>query len=146
MIKKTVALEPIKDFYIESLGRRKTSRARVRLVAQEKQLNLKDNFIVNNKTYLEYFPTLELQTIVLSPLKLTNSQSKFKISAKIIGGGTCGQAEALRLGISKALIKTDDSLRTQLKTAGFLTRDPRMKERKKYGLKKARKGPQWAKR
>lgn len=146
MIKKTAVEEPAKDIYIESLGRRKTSRARVRLVAQEKQLNLKDNFIVNNKTYLEYFPTLELQTIVLSPLKLTNSQSKFKISAKIIGGGTRGQAEALRLGISKALIKTDDSLRTQLKTAGFLTRDPRMKERKKYGLKKARKGPQWAKR
>lgn len=138
--------ETTQEHYIEALGRRKTSRARVRLIPLEKQANLRDVFIVNNKPYLDYFPTLELQTIITSPLKLTNNLSKYKVSAKIIGGGIRGQAEALRLSISKALVKVDNTLRPQLKAASFLTRDPRMKERRKYGLKKARKGPQWAKR
>lgn len=146
MEKTVLEQEKVNEKYIESLGRRKTSRARVRLVLLEKQSNLRDAFIVNNKPYLEYFPTLELQTIITSPLKLTNSLSKFKIFAKVMGGGIRGQAEALRLGISKALTKNDESLRTSLKTSGFLTRDSRMKERRKYGLKKARKSPQWSKR
>lgn len=146
MEKDAAKQEGLKENYIESIGRRKTSRARVRLISLDKQSNLRDVFLVNDKSYLEYFPTLELQTIVTSPLKLTNNILKYKIITKAVGGGIRGQAEALRLGIAKALVKIDPTFKTQLKTNGFLTRDPRMKERRKYGLKKARKGPQWAKR
>lgn len=146
MEKTLIEQDNQKESYIESLGRRKTSRARVRLISLGKQSNLRDVFLVNERPYLEYFPTLELQTVVVSALKLTNNLSKFKVLAKVTGGGIRGQAEALRLGIAKALVKMDDSLRVSLKTANLLTRDPRMKERRKYGLKKARKGPQWAKR
>lgn len=135
-----------KEPYIEALGRRKTARARVRLIHLQKQATLKDVFVVNEKPYIDYFPTAELQAIITSPLKLTSTLSKFKILVKTSGGGVRGQAEALRHGISRALIKFDESLKTSLKPTGFLTRDPRMKERKKYGLKKARRAPQWSKR
>lgn len=153
-VKKNIVKKPVvkkekteeKEVYIESVGRRKTSQVRVRLVQLEKQATLRDVFLINKKPYSEYFPTLELQTIIMSPLKLTGSLSKFKVSAKAVGGGVRSQAEALRHGIARALVKFDDSLRTQLKTAKFLTRDPRMKERKKFGLKKARRRPQWSKR
>ena len=121
-------------------GRRKTSVARVRLVPGE------GNVIINGREMAEYFgqPTLEL--IVRQPLELTEMVGKYDVIAKVEGGGISGQACAVRHGISRALCKADPELRAALKKAGFLTRDPRMKERKKYGLKAARRAPQFSKR
>ncbi|MCE7699998.1 MAG: 30S ribosomal protein S9 [Methanobacterium paludis] len=121
-------------------GRRKKSVARVRLVPGE------GNITVNGRTLDNYFGLETLRTIVQQPLVLTGTLNKFDIIANVFGGGTTGQAGALRHGISRALLKADADLRSDLKKAGFLTRDPRMKERKKYGLKKARRAPQFSKR
>jgi len=127
--------------YYEAVGRRKTSTARVRL--HEKG---KGNFKVNDKRLEEYFKLPGLQQISLKPLKTTNYDNVFDISVKVKGGGIHSQAEAISLGIAKSLIKVDKKLRPTLKKEGFLKRDPRMKERKKPGLKRARRGPQWSKR
>lgn len=121
-------------------GRRKTSVARVRIVPGTGEM------LVNNRNADEYFGKKTLGVIIRQPLHLTNSVGKFNVLARVYGGGTTGQAGAVRLGIARALIKADGELRPVLKRAGFLTRDPRMKERKKYGLKKARKAPQFSKR
>ncbi|NLK52456.1 MAG: 30S ribosomal protein S9 [Syntrophomonadaceae bacterium] len=121
-------------------GRRKTSVARVRIVPGTGEI------LVNNRNADEYFGKKTLGVIIRQPLHLTNSVGKFNVLARVYGGGTTGQAGAVRLGIARALIKADGELRPVLKRAGFLTRDPRMKERKKYGLKKARKAPQFSKR
>jgi small subunit ribosomal protein S9 len=121
-------------------GRRKHSIARVRLVPGE------GNVTVNNRELAEYFGKKTLEMIVKQPLNLTDTLAKFDILAKVQGGGTTGQAGAIRLGIARALIKADETLRPVIKRAGFLTRDPRMKERKKYGLKAARRAPQFSKR
>jgi small subunit ribosomal protein S9 len=121
-------------------GRRKKSIARVRLVPGEGKV------IINDRSMEEYFGLETLKVIVRQPLVLTDTSSKFDALCKVVGGGLSGQAGAIRHGISRALLKTDDELRAVLKKAGFLTRDPRMKERKKYGLKKARKAPQFSKR
>jgi len=121
-------------------GRRKKSIARVRLLPGE------GNIIVNGRDISAYFGLETLKTIVKQPLALTGTEGKFDVMANVHGGGTTGQAGALRHGISRALLKADAELRPELKKAGFLTRDPRMKERKKYGLKKARKAPQFSKR
>ena len=122
-------------------GRRKSSVARVRLVPG------KGNIIINKKTLDEYFGGLELlKNEVKRPLQLTGAEGKFDVVATVKGGGTTGQAGALRHGISRALCQADEENRPALKAAGFLTRDPRMKERKKYGLKKARKASQFSKR
>lgn len=127
--------------YFEAVGRRKTSVARVRL------WNKKENgIIVNEKKLHDYFPTLELQSVVKEPLVTMNSEEKFKITVKVSGGGIHSQAEAVRHGISRALIEFNIDFRKRLKKAGFLTRDPRAKERRKFGLKKARKAAQWRKR
>jgi small subunit ribosomal protein S9 len=130
-----------KNRYIEAVGRRKTSSARVRLTK-----STKDTFEVNGKTMKEYFPTAEMQTTVVEALKATNLEGVYAITAKIVGGGIHSQAEALRLGIARALQANDRELRKPLKVEGLLTRDPRAKERRKFGLKKARKSPQWSKR
>ena len=121
-------------------GRRKTSIARVRL------LNGKGNITINGKTLDEYLPSDILKTIVKQPLNVTGTESKFDVIVKVEGGGLSGQAGAVRHGISRALVEASEDNKAALKAAGFLTRDPRMKERKKPGLKKARKAPQFSKR
>lgn len=137
-IKKTLPAEM--SVYIETVGRRKTSVARVRFFAKSD-----GGIVVNDKKLNEYFPTAELRGIAESPLK-TAKMEKYKITARLSGGGIHSQAEALRHGISRALIEFNKELRGELKPLGFLMRDPRMKERRKFGLKKARKAPQWSKR
>ncbi|MBI2052783.1 MAG: 30S ribosomal protein S9 [Candidatus Ryanbacteria bacterium] len=128
------------NVYLEAVGRRKTSVARVRLVAQS------EGITVNGRPYKEYFPTLEMQKIAEDAFRKTRPETRFGVSAKIKGGGIHSQSEALRHGISRALLEFDPEFRKKLKKAGFLKRDPRMKERRKFGLKKARRAPQWAKR
>ena len=121
-------------------GRRKKSVARVRLVPGNGK-------VVINKREIENFFGLEtLRMIVNQPLELTGTKDKFDVLVNVHGGGFTGQAGAIRHGISRALVKADEALKPELKKAGFLTRDPRMKERKKYGLKKARRAPQFSKR
>jgi small subunit ribosomal protein S9 len=121
-------------------GRRKKSIARVRLVPGEGKVT------INKRDQEDYFGLETLRMIVNQPLVLTGTKEKFDVLVNVNGGGFTGQAGAIRHGISRALLKADESLRGELKKAGFLTRDPRMKERKKYGLKKARRAPQFSKR
>ncbi|MCT4618846.1 MAG: 30S ribosomal protein S9 [Marinisporobacter sp.] len=121
-------------------GRRKTSIARVRLVPGEGKIT------INGRDIEEYLDYETLKRDVRMPLVLTETEGKFDVIAKVHGGGFTGQAGALRHGISRALLKAEGELRPILKKAGFLTRDSRMKERKKYGLKKARRAPQFSKR
>ena len=121
-------------------GRRKTSVARVRLVPGE------GNFVVNGRTLPDYFGRKTLELIVKQPLNLTETLDKYDVLIKVAGGGPSGQAGAVRRGISRALLLVDAEYRPSLKKAGFLTRDPREKERRKYGLKKARKASQFSKR
>ena len=121
-------------------GRRKTSVARVRLVPGEGKI------VVNGRELDQYFDYETLKRDIKMPLVITETLSKYDVLSKVEGGGFTGQAGALRHGISRALLKVDGELRPILKKAGFLTRDPRMKERKKYGLKKARRAPQFSKR
>jgi len=121
-------------------GRRKKSVARVRLVPGDGKV------IINDRELDNYFGLETLKVIVRQPLVLTDTTGKFDVICKVVGGGYTGQAGAIRHGIARALIKADEELRPVLKKAGFLTRDPRMKERKKYGLKKARRAPQFSKR
>ncbi len=125
--------------YIESVGRRKTSVARVRITPASKI-----SISVNDKELEKYFPTQMLQRTVLSIFN--NTENKFLVTAKLNGGGISSQAEALRHGLARALVSFDPNLRTKLKVQGFLKRDPRAKERRKFGLKKARKAPKWSKR
>lgn len=126
--------------YIETVGRRKTSIARVRLVPGG------EGIVVNEKPYKQYFPTEEMQKIAEDAFRKTRPETRFSVSAKIKGGGIHSQSEALRHGIARALVLFDAELRKKLKKPGFLRRDPRMKERRKFGLKKARRAPQWQKR
>ncbi len=121
-------------------GRRKKSIARVRLA------NGNGNITINNKPLDEFLGVETLKVIVKQPLVATNSLDKFDVIAKVTGGGISGQAGAIRHGIARALVEANTEYRPVLKSAGFLTRDARMKERKKYGLKKARKAPQFSKR
>ena len=121
-------------------GRRKKSIARVRLVEGKGEIT------VNGESLDEYFGSEILKVIVKQPLTVTNTTDKFDIICKVEGGGLSGQAGAVRHGIARALLETNGEYRAALKQNGFLTRDPRMKERKKYGLKKARKAPQFSKR
>ena len=121
-------------------GRRKKSIARVRLV------NGNGKITVNNKDIDEAFGVETLKVIIRQPLVATNSLDKYDVIAKVTGGGMSGQAGAVRHGIARALLEANAEYRPTLKSAGFLTRDARMKERKKYGLKKARKAPQFSKR
>lgn len=127
--------------YVFAVGRRKGAVARVRWHASQPA-----NITVNGRPLTTYFPTFELQHIVLQPLVLTHHETHGAVTAKVNGGGINGQAESVRLGIARALVKVDADLRLVLKRAGFLRRDPRVKERKKYGLKRARRAPQWQKR
>ena len=121
-------------------GRRKTSVARVRLLAGDGKIT------VNDRDYAEYFPRAAYQIGIMSPLTLLESQGRYDVMVKVEGGGLTGQAEAVRHGIARALAEESHDARAELKTAGLLTRDSRAVERKKYGLKKARKRPQFSKR
>lgn len=127
--------------YYGGIGRRKTSVASVRLFTQGDKV-----FLVNEKTFQNYFPTFELQQIATAALQKMKCQDKFRIVGKVKGGGIHAQAEAVRHGISRALVKFNIDFKKRLSRAGYLTRDPRMRERKKFGLKRARKAPQWSKR
>jgi small subunit ribosomal protein S9 len=124
----------------QGTGRRKTSVARVRLLPGQGQV------IVNGKPLEEYFPSPMVRASVGLPLRLTHVADRYDVVVRVAGGGLSSQAGAIRHGIARALLGVDDSFRPILKKAGLLTRDPRMKERRKYGLKKARKAPQFSKR
>jgi small subunit ribosomal protein S9 len=127
--------------YYQGTGRRKTAVARVRLFPGNGEM------VVNGRSAQEYFGAREfLQHTVASPLQLTNLEATYNVLVKVRGGGDSGQAQAVRHGIARALLDADETLRPVLKKAGFLTRDPRMKERKKVGLKRARKAPTYTKR
>lgn len=121
-------------------GRRKESVARVRLVPGDGRV------VINDRDMDTYFGLETLKAIVKQPLVLTDTVNRYDVLVNVDGGGFTGQAGAIRHGIARALLKVDPELRSTLKKAGFLTRDPRMKERKKYGLKKARRAPQFSKR
>lgn len=129
-----------KKAYFYGTGRRKSSVSRVRLIEGS------GNIIVNDRELDDYFGLETLKAIVRQPLVLTETIGKFDVIAKVLGGGVTGQAGAIRHGISRALLQAGDDFRPVLKKAGFLTRDPRMKERKKYGLRGARRAPQFSKR
>ena len=122
-------------------GRRKKAIARVRLIPAGTGA-----IIINDRTLEDYFPMGTLQYIVKQPLKEVEAEGKYDVCVNVIGGGYTGQAGAIRLGIARALLQSEPECRPALKKAGFLTRDPRVKERKKYGLKKARRAPQFSKR
>ena len=122
-------------------GRRKKAIARVRLIPGGN-----GTIVINDRALDDYFPQGTLQYIVKQPIALLEVESKYDIMVNVIGGGYTGQAGAIRLGIARALLEAEENSRPALKEAGFLTRDPRAKERKKYGLKKARRAPQFSKR
>ena len=126
--------------YFYGTGRRKSSVARVRVY------NGTGKITINDRDIEEYFGLETLKLIVRQPLALTNTMDKFDIVCRVAGGGVTGQAGAIRHGLARALLQFNEELRPDLKNAGFLTRDPRMKERKKYGLKGARRAPQFSKR
>lgn len=157
--KKTVAKKPTKstkaakvakpakttkkaaERYFEAVGRRKTATARIRIVD-----NSKKEFVVNEKSLADYFQEQEQQIVAKEAFEKGFPKGAYSVSALVRGGGKNAQAEAVRQGISRALIKSEEDLRPQLKTLGFLKRDSRMRERKKFGLKRARRARQWRKR
>lgn len=138
--KTTKKPSSVQEYYYGT-GKRKTAVARVRLYK-----NGHGEITVNDREADQYFPLKKLIVTILSPLKLTSLLKDFDLSVKVDGGGIIAQAEAIRHGVSRALLKYDEALRITLKKAGFLTRDSRVKERKKPGLKKARRAPQFSKR
>jgi len=140
---KTAKKMPVKKNikYSETIGKRKTAVARVRMWEEKGK-----EFLVNKKPFKDYFQTIELQQVALIPLVKLSCEDKFKFEVLVRGGGIQAQAEAIRHGISKALLNFDPTFRARLKKEGFLTRDSRKRERKKFGLKRARRAPQWRKR
>ncbi len=146
--KKEKAAKPLPKIkkYYEAVGRRKTAVARVRLFTVRPFEEDEGKIIVNNKPYKQYFSLLDLQQTVEASLRKLKSLNRFEIEVRVKGGGIRAQSEAIRHGIARTLVKFNTDFRKKLKRAGYLKRDPRMKERKKYGLKKARKAPQWQKR
>ena len=135
MAKKTA-----KSTYTWATGRRKKAIARVRITEGTGKIT------INKRDIQEYFPVDVMRTIVCQPLVLVEATNKYDVIVNVIGGGLSGQAGACRHGIARALVLNNETYKSALKAAGFLTRDPRMKERKKYGLKKARRAPQFSKR
>ncbi len=139
--KKATKSAAPKGTYLYAVGRRKTAVAQVRLYPDKGN----DKHVVNRKEYTEYFP-VSLQSTLVAPLSSLGLSGNFVVSATVKGGGVNAQAEAIRLGVARALLKHDEALRLPLRAEGFLTRDSRSVERKKPGLKKARRSPQWSKR
>jgi small subunit ribosomal protein S9 len=131
----------LKKSYIFAVGRRKTAVARVRLIKKGE-----NKITVNQQDYQKYFPTYSLQGMVIKPLKIVNLAEKNDFDIKVAGGGKNSQAEAVRLGIARTFVLLDKELKSKLKKANLLKRDSRKKERKKPGLKRARRAPQWSKR
>ncbi len=140
--KKEILVANTKYFY--GLGKRKTAVAQVKIFPNEEKGIRK--IVVNSRDYKEYFPVEKLQEGLKLPLTKLGQDGKFDMLAKVFGGGVNAQSEALRLAIARALVKVDENFKKPLRDLGFLTRDPRAVERKKPGLKKARRAPQWAKR
>ena len=128
--------------YVEGIGRRKTATARVRIFKSTKA----NDITINDRPFKEYFPQIAHQNTILSVLKVVDKEKGLGISVKVSGSGISAQAGAVRHGLARALIKQEPELRQRIKPFGYLTRDPRMVECKKYGLKKARRAPQWSKR
>lgn len=128
------------NILVRAVGRRKTAAARVRFTTG------KGVVTINGRTLEDYFPTQLWQEVVMSPLVKTSREGKYDVSVKIVGGGVSSQADAVRHGIARALVKLDEELKPILKAEGYLSRDSRAKERKKPGLRKARRGRQWRKR
>ena len=127
--------------YLEAVGRRKTARARIRVWTKGK-----GEFIVNGKDYKEYFPTKRLREVAADSLEKMKCLDQFKTQVLVKGGGISSQAEAVRHGTARVLVMFNPDFKKRLKKSGYLTRDPRMRERKKFGLKRARRAPQWQKR
>jgi small subunit ribosomal protein S9 len=127
--------------YFEAIGRRKTAVARIRLFTRGNK-----EFLVNDKSYQDYFPLPEDQQTAISSMKKMKCLDKFLVTVIVKGGGRHAQAEAIRHGTARVLVDFNQNFRKRLRKAGYLTRDPRMRERKKFGLKRARKAPQWSKR
>lgn len=136
---KAVSGKP--DRYFEAVGRRKTAVARIRLFTKGDK-----EFIVNNKPYQKYFATVEDQEQAVASMKKMKCLDKFRVTVVVQGGGHSAQAEAIRHGTARVLVDFNANFRKRLRKAGFLTRDPRMRERKKFGLRRARRAPQWSKR
>lgn len=130
-----------KQRYIEAVGRRKTAIARVRITP-----SAKPSFTINEKDVNDYFSTGELQIIAQEAIPKSEIKEKFAVTVKVLGGGIHAQAEAIRHGLSRTLVLRDEEMKNTLKKLGFLKRDSRQVERKKFGLKKARKAPTWSKR
>ena len=139
--KVTKKIPANKNVEYTATGRRKNSIARVRLTP-----NGKGNFVINKKNIEEYFNLGVYRLVANQPFEVTGTMGKYDVVVNVNGGGLSGQAGAIRHGIARAFVKADESLKAEIKKAGFLTRDARVKERKKYGLKKARKAPQFRKR
>lgn len=137
---ETVSAKKVEKYY-EAVGRRKTAVARVRLYTKGDKM-----FLVNDLPFEAYFKNAEFKNIIEAPLVKMNCIDRFRVTARVLGGGVNAQAEALRHGIARALVLFNADFKKRLKKSGYLTRDSRMKERKKPGLKKARRAPQWAKR
>ena len=129
------------DRYFKAIGRRKTAVANIRLFTKGDK-----EFIVNDKPYQQYFQTRADQEVAVSSMNKMKCLDKFRVTVVVKGGGHSAQAEAIRHGTARVLVDFNANFRKRLRKAGFLTRDPRMRERKKFGLKRARKSPQWAKR
>jgi small subunit ribosomal protein S9 len=141
---KVEKVEKATGKYFYAVGRRKSAVAQVRLYENDKATD--NDLIVNGKKLKDYFPTISLQNNFFGPLKAMGMQDKFSMTVLVKGGGTTGQVEAVRLGVARALVEYDATMKKTLKGLGFMTRDSRKVERKKPGFKKARKSPQWAKR
>ncbi len=142
VVKKEIKKKTVKpDWYFEAVGRRKTAVARIRLFTQGKK-----EILINNKPYKEYFSIAETQQIATAALKKMKCLDMFRVVVKVKGGGYHSQAEAVRHGTTRALVEFNPNFRKRLRKVGYLTRDPRMRERKKFGLKRARRAPQWSKR
>jgi len=131
----------VKEKFWQGVGRRKTAVAVVKIFKEKE-----GSFLVNESPLEKYFPLFELQKTAKAPLELLKLENKFKVLALVNGGGLVAQAEAIRLGLARALVSFKEEFRKKLKKVGFLKRDPRVKERKKPGLKRARRAPQWQKR
>lgn len=159
-VKKVIEAEPVEnefaqdekgkaEKFFQTVGRRKESVAVIRLFTRKSSDSLEGEkalIRVNDKDYTDYFSNQILRTVVESPFRKLKSLNRFKATVLVRGGGLAGQADAIKHGLSRALVEFDANFRKKLKKSGFLTRDPRAKERRKYGLKKARKSPQWQKR
>ena len=145
-VRKAEIITPKPEKYLETVGKRKTAVARIRIFTRPAREYPGKAFLVNERSLESYFPTFELQQIAKAALEKMKCLDKFRISAIVKGGGLSAQAEAIRHGIARALVLFNPEFRKRLKKAGYLKRDPRMRERKKFGLKRARRAPQWQKR